>query len=258
MVSLVLADTADSSDLSKAAITVEESTSAQQPKFFNYHEFVITKYRALDEESCEEHGPENPICITHFPNIYVPEESDEFRTTRVVRIPRRFESSTEFPNFSTQLPGSEPAALPDTHNKEFVPAGEFEGQWYGEASVSPLSNYLDQAEWTEIVTRINSLLEAAYNPITRRNFVNVILDLLTLNLWSIIEPYLFVNPLQSVEDYVSEINRSESFRLKGIKIIPPRESSYLSVCIDSPAWSKPCTAINEPLLTHCDTLIVLL
>ncbi|CDO91864.1 unnamed protein product [Kluyveromyces dobzhanskii CBS 2104] len=230
MTILELAETADSSDLSKAGITVEESGPTQQPKFFNYHEFVITRYRALDQDTCVEHGPEQPICITHFPNIYVSAESEEFQRTRIVRIPRRFEATADFPCFSTQLPGSEPAALPDSNGKQFVPVGEFEGQLFGETSVSPLSNHVGEEKWTEIITKINALLAAAYNPITMRNFFSIMLDFFTLNLWSIVEPYLLSNPLQLVEDYISEQNRCELFRSQRIKIISPRESSYLSVC----------------------------
>lgn len=231
MVSLILNDTADSSDLSKAAITVEDSSVAQQPKFFNYHEYVVTNYRALEEQEAREHGPEYPICVTHFPNIYVPESSEEFKTTRVVRIPRRFESSTEFPSFSTDLPGFEPAALPDPHNRHFVPVGEYQGQLFGDSSVSPLANYISQEEWASIISDINGLLAAAYNPVQFRNFANVVLDYFTLNFWSIVAPYILKHPLQKLEDYVAELNHSDMCKSKGIKIVSPRENSYLSVCI---------------------------
>lgn len=228
MAGSVLAETVDSSDLSKTAVTLEEVPNS--PKFFNYHEYVITKYRSLTDDSIKEHLPEDAICITHFPNIYVPESSPLFTETRIIRIPRRFDTCVDRPFFSTDLPGSEPAAMTSDDSGCFIGKGDYEGQIYGGSSVSPLSNYFTQEQWFKIVSTINSLLSSAYNPLTFRNFASITLDLITLNLWSLIESKLLTDPLQKLEDYVTTLNKTELFKTQNISIISPRKSSYLSVC----------------------------
>ena len=131
--------------------------------FFNYHEFSITDYADIGQEA-QEHDEDLALCITHFPNTYAPPNSVRFTSTRIVRIPRRFEESLEFPTFSTLLPGHEPAALVAAEGDlSFIPHGYFQNQLFGLSSVSPLSMHLSDEEFQEIVSTINDYLRRGYN-----------------------------------------------------------------------------------------------
>ncbi|AET39008.1 Shr5p Ecym_3531 [Eremothecium cymbalariae DBVPG len=228
-------DSTDNSGL-KTAGTMEEVSGS--PLFFNYHEFVVTKYQAIGEDVLKEHDIEDALCITHFPNIYYPEGSLEFKSTRIVRFPRRFDNSVYYPYFSEQLPGDEPAAL---HTEaKFIPVGIYDGQYFGKSSTSPLSNYLTNDECHKIVSTINNFFREGYSADTGKNALFNILDILTLNMWSIIcSLFNFKDPLVELERYVERVNGQSTFKRNGIKLVSPRRSGYLSVC---------CSNYHLPLL----------
>lgn len=201
-----------------------------KPLFFNYHEFTVTQYTDLDGQ-LREHDEDQALCITHFPNVYEPIDSDLFSKTRIVRIPRRFDNSLDYPCFSNQLPGSEPAALVSYDEQfKFLPKGEYDGQIFGLSSVSPLSQYLSSKELSDIVDNVNDYLRRGYMTSSWWNILNNLVDTLTFNLWNSILIRVFDNPLSELEDYVHKINDSEPFKAKNLKIISPRRSGYLSVC----------------------------
>lgn len=205
----------------------------QRPMFFNYHEFTESYYADIGTPNeLVEHSEEKSLCITHFPNVYVSKNSQEFETTRIVRIPRRFESSVEYPCFSTSLPGLEPAALVnDLDGKNFVPHGIYDnGQLFGYSSVSPLSQFLTQQEFEDIVSPINELMRKAYKTYTWLNILEFILEIITLGMYHLLCKYIFHNPLLKVEEHVLYINETTTLQKNGIKIISPRRSGYLSVC----------------------------
>lgn len=223
-------DTIDSTESLKADLADEEGGASTAPQFFNYHEFVLTYYRSNENEPDNEHDALNGLCVTHFANIYVPKGSRKYEETRIVRIPRRFDTVVHTPYFSSALPGGEPAAITDNNGFFFVPCGIYNNQWFGKSSVSPLSNLISQEEWSEVISGINSCLKVAYDASEYRNVTTLILDFFTLNLWSSVERRLFKHPLQRLEEHIESLNESELLKTKNIKIISPRKSSYLSVC----------------------------
>lgn len=217
--------------------TVEEESGHKDGKnqdalFFNYHEFSVTEYMDINGGSYEQHEEARALCITHFPNVYVPMESPEFDSTRVVRIARRFEGSLDYPCFSTEMPGFEPAALTDPSENTFTPRGIYHSQLFGYTSISPLSNYIPPERFQEIVCEVNRYLQEAYTYSSWTNVINRALDMVTLTMWSTLVRKLFRNPLLELEDYISDINSTEAFEKQSIKLISPRRSGYLSVCMD--------------------------
>lgn len=200
------------------------------PLFFNCHEFLVTKYRELGEEVVREHTEDEALCITHFPNIYCPQGSVEFDRTRIVRLPRRFEESMHYPSFSTELPGHEPAALQREDEARFTPAGFHDGHVFGRSSLSPLSNYVSPEECRDVVRAINGYLKEAYRVQGTQNILFNALDVLTFYTVSLLLSYFRRRTqLEQLEDYVEEVNE-RFFEKRGIRIISPRRSAYLSVC----------------------------
>ncbi|SCU97340.1 LAME_0F19350g1_1 [Lachancea meyersii CBS 8951] len=208
-----------------------EVSASKQALFFNYHEFSVTRYIDIGDTQETEHTDDQALCITHFPNVYCALGSLQFRETRLVRIPRRFEFHVDIPEFSTQLPGQEPAALVNSAtNKRFVARGIYQGQVYGLSSVSPLSGHLSDAEFQEIVETVNAFLRQAYTCTSKQNFVNAVLDTLTFHLWNVMAIRMFKSPLLALEDYVRVLNASPWFYERKLRLISPRRSGYLSVC----------------------------
>lgn len=147
--------------------------------FFNYHEYSVKNYKLTNEQHEDIH--EQSLVITHFPNPYVPKDSLEFKETRVVRIPRTFNSKGAlFPEFSTSLPGNEAAAIFDGDSSSFIIKGEHRGQLFGTSSTSPLSMLLSDQEFKLIIEHVNMLLKEAYNPWTMTNVIWFLLEVLSL------------------------------------------------------------------------------
>lgn len=207
----------------------------QGPLFFNYHEFAENFYAEVESpHDPKEHDGDHNICVTHFPNVFVPKDSAEFHSTRIVRIPRRFDVTLNAPYFSNCLPGWEPAALnSEEEGKTFQARGIYDNdQLYGYSSVSPLSWYLSQSEFAKIVTPINEILGRSYGIYTWHNIVNLVLDVLTIGCWYVISRHFFDDPTQQLERYISQVNNSPALKNHNIKIISPRRSGYLSVRIE--------------------------
>ncbi|CCK67837.1 Shr5p KNAG_0A01480 [Huiozyma naganishii CBS 8797] len=232
---------------------VSESTTSKvaeedssEPLFFNYHEFVETFYGNLDTPNgrCE-HSESQSITITHFPNPYCAIDSLEFQTTRVVRIPRRFETTLEYPCFSTMLPGNEPAAIVDaTDGKEFVPHGVYDdGQLFGYSSVSPLSLYFTQEEFEVIVTQVNRYIAKSFRASSPYNVFDIAVGILTLGLWSLLSHWHELQPvsLKKLDRYILHLNSSTKFSSQGISIINPKRSGFLSLDfqVPRPRLAKP-------------------
>lgn len=233
--------------------TIDKGTvepAAQDEKrllFFNYHEHQIHRYRIPTEPQDDFH--EQSIIVTHFPNPYTRPDTLETHSTRIVRVPRVFNSrGARYPEFSIQLPGEEDAAIKDDDNgsyHQFLPKAEYNRQWYGSSSVSPLSLYLSDVEFREIVQGVNKLSKTAYESWSILNVVELVLDIFTLWLFmDLVMPIskhvgkgCFVSyfydvltsrqNLQRLEDYVEEVNSKLTAR--GVRIISPRRSGYLSV-----------------------------
>ncbi|CCE66280.1 hypothetical protein TPHA_0P01220 [Tetrapisispora phaffii CBS 4417] len=210
----------------------------QRPLFFNYHEYTETYYADIgDVIEYQGHDADHELCITHFPNIYVPLDSEKFRTTRIVRIPRSFESSLEYPQFSAFLPGSESAAVTyGADGLDFVQHGYFDdqNQIFGYSSVSPLSDYLTEEEFNRIIIDINTIIRESFQVSSAYNISDLILELLTLTMWKWISKYVYPHPLLKVEEYIERVNESRAFKEKNIKMISLRESGFLSLDFEIP------------------------
>lgn len=220
-------------DGTAASGATADNQVTQGPLFFNYHEFAETFYVDIGSDGqFHEHDEDHRIYMTHFPNIYVPQDSEELKTTRIVRIPRRFDTTVETLCFSTCLPGSEPAAfINPQEGQRFVPHGIYDnGQLFGRSSVSPLSQYFTQSDFEQIMTPINKILSEATATFTWYNIIDLILDVLTLGSWHLISKYSMADPLLRLESYVAEVNELPLLKNNKIKIISPRRSGYLSVC----------------------------
>ncbi|CAI4050804.1 hypothetical protein SKDZ_15G0470 [Saccharomyces kudriavzevii ZP591] len=221
----------------------EDSASASESAlFFNYHEFSYSFYEDLGSEDAKptEHDGDHKLCITHFPNVYAARGSAEFQVTRVVRVPRRFDesrSSIEAPQFSTQLPGSEPAAIVGDDGAGFVRRGRYDigGHVFGFTSVSPLSDHLSGAEFADVVNRVNGYLLRKQGEVYGwRNLSGVVLDALTGGLWSWIVGPLLSGPVfqesLTLEQYVAQLNSPGGLLYeRGVRLVPPRRSGCLSL-----------------------------
>lgn len=176
-------------------------------EFYNYHEYAC---------------PENDnIIITHHPNPYT---SDG---TRVVRIPLLPEPS--YPQFSTQLPGNEPAAIPSDAN-HFRGIYTWKGQRFGMGSISPLSNYITRAEFESIVTKINSLLWERFGN-TWFNFWWVIINMLmydlprgSVRIWTFL-----TGTKDKLESYINEVNKRFDREDRNIGIVSPEKNGFVSL-----------------------------
>ncbi|CAI1703940.1 hypothetical protein SEUBUCD646_0O00520 [Saccharomyces eubayanus] len=224
----------------------DHSTSASDSAlFFNYHEFSFPFYKELGSEDAipKEHDEDHKLCITHFPNVYAPRGSAEFQMTRVVRVPRRFDESRdslEIPQFSTQLPGSEPAAIVgDNSSGGFVRCGRYDtgDHVFGCSSASPLSELLDAAELAEVVRRVNEYLRReGYEVYGWRNLGGVVLDAVTGGLWSWASGPLLAlcGPMfqesRALEQYVAQLNSPGGLlHERGVRLVLPRRSGCLSL-----------------------------
>ncbi|KAK6462946.1 hypothetical protein DFJ63DRAFT_312270 [Scheffersomyces coipomensis] len=204
--------------------------------FFNHHEYLIDKYEPLTSSSG---GPS--LVINHFPNIHAAINSSTFASTRIVRIPRVYhtiESSDSVPQFSSYIPGREPASITlDTEN-EYIPFGRFDDNMFGQTSLTPLvPDLIGEDEYIEIITTINSYLLEAFNPYNLYNIIDSIFDFLTGGLLSMTMESLrwrsySKRKLADLDKYIDQEINQKLFKNKdGLQLISPRSSGYLSVSI---------------------------
>lgn len=211
----------------------EESVGHSEPiVFFNYHEYLITDYKLKEGLS---------LIGNHFPNNYVSNESEIYHRTRIIRIPRVYESnkySDIIPQFSSYCPGDEPAALKSDQIQSYTPAGEFENNHFGSTSATPLSpRLISKEDFEEIINMVNKLLFEAFNPHSISNFFDNSLDLLTGGMYSkifcklIIENYS-KRKLYELEKYIDNDINPKLMQINPLfKVISPRDNGYLSVSI---------------------------
>lgn len=172
--------------VNKGTETFQEEKPAKL-LFFNYHEYMISNYTKLGAETSDIH--DQKLVITHFPNYAAPKDSDLSQSTRIVRIPRAFTiKGIIYPEFSTTLPGYEAAAISDDSEdsdlRQFVPRGIYQGQLFGTSSISPLSCYFEEQEFSELMKSINDNVKKSYSSYHILNIVEFLLDMLTFWLLS--------------------------------------------------------------------------
>lgn len=174
----------------------------------------------------------NSIIITHHPNPYPFPYLDT--ASRVVRIPRV--PNIDYPQFSNVLPGLEPGAIVKTGAGAFEPTHTYMNQRFGETSVSPLSKYISNTEFSEIVDRINEILAGTYSS-SYGNILWVILNTVFLDVPALlcllkdkIQTLIYKQSgLTVLEAYIVDTN--DKFRTEGrvIRIVQPNESGFLSL-----------------------------
>lgn len=213
-------------------------------KFFNYHEYLVKDYKPSSTGSPADSSPadssrsnQSYLVINHFPNHYVSSELPLYKTTRIIRIARVYDSTSDLdfvPQFSTFVPGTEPAGLQEDEESTFEGRGIYDGNLFGQTSRTPLVPDLISAEtFHEIITTLNTKLKEALDPTSMVNVVEGFLDILTIGFYSnIFCKYIHQNnskrKLREVEDYIENINLS-ILKNTHVELISLRKSGFLSV-----------------------------
>ncbi|KAM9912349.1 hypothetical protein OXX69_002652 [Metschnikowia pulcherrima] len=218
--------------------------------FFNYHEYLVADYEPFQSALDDSQGGHNnasrqdrpALVINHFPNPYTAHESAVFWRTRIVRVPRIFDSCQEsymVPRFSTYVPGHEPAAL-TSDLREFQPAGIHENYVFGTTSLTPLvPQWVSEEEYVRIVTDINTLLFEAMSPENKMGWLDNALDYLSGTLYTTLftrylRPSFLKRGLHKVDEYVVELNAKLREKHHDLKLIPLLKSAMLSLDFQIP------------------------
>lgn len=228
----------------------------QEPlSFFNYHEYLTDSYTPFIDTVSSNHGHEGSkssstgpshqevsIVINHFPNPYTTRDSALYHTTRIVRIPRAFDTHDKLymvPQFSTYTPGKEPAAIVNNESgSESV--GLYDGTAFGVTSATALvPMYLSADELSEVVGTINKLSEEAAVPNLTTTIENV-LDFLSATLYSRIfggraKGSHVKRRIAKLEEYVEKINRDFLQKRHSLLcLVSPVKSAFLSLDFQIP------------------------
>ncbi|ODV60151.1 Shr5p ASCRUDRAFT_19640, partial [Ascoidea rubescens DSM 1968] len=231
------------------------NSSQEELLFFNYNEYSVKTYFLLETKKFGTYN--QPLIITHFPNAYVKFNSKNYKSTRIIstlKIMIQYHPLLQLKTpptliISPYLPGFEPAALVysvSTSESNSTQLGIYLNQIYGYSSISPLSKYLSPDEFKEVVVVVNNYLKLAFNPLNYHNIIENIIGVFTLwffdnefviNFFSFLPFFVWINRnllnysknvLLELEDYIQSLNRTK-LAFKGIKIISPRKSGYLSL-----------------------------
>ena len=212
----------------------EGDISEQEPQkliYFNYNEYVAigTKGMGNDEEIS--------LVINHFPNIYEDIKSSIYKQTRIIRIPRIYDTLDYpdlIPQFSKFYPGDESSAIT---SDEYI-SGEYDdGEIFNESSkIQGLEDIISKEKLEKIVDHVNLMLQLAFNPYNKWTLLENVLELLTgglfLQILNLIGIYSYTRrKVQQLEDYIDGINQENLKKNIDYKVISPRVSGYLTVCI---------------------------
>lgn len=216
--------------------------------FFNYHEFLVAPSNPgstlVSQVSTQEKDHDTPsLVVNHFPNIYAPQDSELYKNTRIVRIPRAYEDkdySYMIPQFSLYTPGEEPAAV---YGEPTL--GLYDGNVFGTTSKPPLVPLLVSAlELEDIVKAVNAILADAFSLHSKWTWMDNIVEFLTGTLYSRIWGWLALEPytkreLGKLDQYVEEVNGTFlAKRHPQLRLILVRESGFLSLDFQIPKPSE--------------------
>lgn len=192
-------------------------------EFFNYHEYLVK-----NNVSSSGANHDASLVINHFPNIYVPSNSLSFAQTRIVRIPRDFTSrfSDLIPHFHETFPGTEQAAIVKQGQIEFEPVGTFNNQVFGSTSFTILTGVIEPQELQKLVYTINSMLHEAYSPFTLFGCLELVLNILTGTVYSMV----FTTKSKQVLNLLEK--KIQTMKGDGWRIILPRLNGYTSLDIE--------------------------
>lgn len=162
------------------------------------------------------------------------------------------------PQFSTYVPGLEPAACVEdattvgaqtevlaatagvkTVVPSFVARCRYDDNYFGDISLTPLvPSQMAPEELLPIITHINQILYEAYDPYSFYNFLDNVLDFVTGSLYSFLVNRVFGSycrrKLSALEDYIDSVNSKFVSESRDIKFISPRRCGYLSIDIQIP------------------------
>lgn len=204
-------------------------TEEPQLQFFNYHEYMSKEYLPV-HESQQPQDEQTPIVVNHFVNVYSPPGSVKYHTTRIIRIPRVFDTIQYpdlIPQFSNIYPGKEPARI-DNGIEEFTPEGIYDNSVFGTSSLTPLIPELIKYEdFKSIIDHINQLLYKAYDPFSWTNGLENTLNILLANLFHELFTSASKKTLRELETYITTINKTFS----QVRFVSPASNGYLSVRI---------------------------
>lgn len=220
--------------------------------FFNYHEFLVADYATLPSQDSQENINQNEsalpsLVINHFPNPYAPQDSNLYDRTRIVRIPRIFDTCDELyiiPQFSTFLPGKEPAAMLSASVECYKDAGIYTDRKFGTTSFTPLvPRWLSAEELLEIVETVNKHVYTACSSSDLTSVLESLLDILTGSLFTVILSVLgFKSAPQrkmlALEQFVTEKNLYLALKHPDLKLIPLAESAMLSLDFQIPMLKR--------------------
>lgn len=195
--------------------------------FFNYHEFLAPN----------QNSSLPALVINHFPNYFADRSSTKFYKTRIVRIPRCYDTvaySDLIPQFSTVYPGKEKGAIKLDEGGN-ITTGLHDRAVFGTTSeIVGFENILPEEELLDIITRINQILYDAFYPFNIATLIENIMEALTggtfiqiLNLLNICT--YTKRKLLELEQFVENINIK--LQTKEVTIVSPRKMGYLSICI---------------------------
>ena len=194
--------------------------------FFNYHEFL-----APNQDSSQP-----ALVINHFPNFYAETSSSTFHKTRIVRIPRCYDTvaySDLVPQFSTVYPGHEEGAIKLDEGGN-VTNGFYDGAKFGTTSeIVGFENVL-QEDLLGTIKQINELLYDAFYPFHVVTLIENVLDVLTgglfIQILNVLSLYTHTKrKVLELEQFVENVN--DKWQPKDVQIISPRKMGYLSLCI---------------------------
>lgn len=120
--------------------------------------------------------------INHFPNYFADRSSTKFYKTRIVRIPRCYDTvaySDLIPQFSTVYPGKEKGAIKLDEGGN-ITTGLHDRAVFGTTSeIVGFENILPEEELLDIITRINQILYDAFYPFNIATLMENIMEALT-------------------------------------------------------------------------------
>lgn len=213
--------------------SVKSAESRQPLLFFNYQEYLVKSYDGYDDQENESERP--ALVINHFPNCYN-DCNDDRDYNCVVRVPRAYQNvrySDLIPQFSTYVPGTEPAALTEENQPLFQPQGRYKGREYGYTSATPLvPGILSEEEFKRIVNAVNERILEALDPESMIHMVEDVIDIVTFgfysNVWSkFVYQGHCKRKLLELESFVEEEINGKWLQEKPVKVISLRRTGYL-------------------------------
>ncbi|OMP89099.1 Ras modification protein ERF4 [Diplodia seriata] len=91
-----------------------------------------------------------------------------------------------------------------------------------------LDPLITEDQFREIIKKINTQLQMAFDPHTTRAWVDAVMGAATLWLWEDLGLTGVKKTLKELEEWMEEWNRTEGAK-EGVKIIPLRRTGYLTV-----------------------------